>query len=371
MLIGINATFMNESPTGLGVFTIHVLKHLAMLHNDIVIYTPARMDAVPAGFQRIVSRHVRGSLSFFNNLSRFIYINSVLPLRMYRKGVDVLFCPMIEFPFFSRIPAVVHIHDIHPVRFEKEFKRSARHFKLALKQLSRGRKRVTVSTEYVRDEFLEYTSFPEEDVDVVRLAYNSDIFFPRKDSGREGFLRTYGIERPYLLFVGNLFRYKNVESLINAFHSIKDKIDHVLVIAGKREYLESAEEQDERIIYLDYIPGPDLPFLYSYAEMLVHPSLSEGFGLTLLEAMACGTPVVASNRASIPEVAGEAALLVDPLDTEQIADAIMRVISDEELRQTMVERGLRHVRGFSWQSTAAGILRSCEKVCEKHGYSIR
>jgi len=366
MLIGVNATFMNQRPTGLGVFTIEVLRSIIELHREVIVYSPVTLDSLPQEIIASVSRHVRGSLNFRNNLARFIHINTILPLRLLLKGVDVLFCPMIEYPFFNRLPTVIHIHDIHPVIFQDEFKRAALPFKASLKMLRLGRIRLTASTEHVRNEFLEYTSFPEEDIDIVPLAYNSRIFYPRDETLREQFLERYGIRGPYILYVGNLFRYKNVDTLVKAFLCVKDRLDHSLVIAGNRQLADSnSAVTDNRVIHLDYVSINDLPFLYSYADLLVHPSLSEGFGLTVLEAMACGTPVVATNRAAIPEVAGDAAILIDPLQVDEIADAILRVCSDGALKQDLIRKGLEHVKGFSWQRTARGILDSCRKAYEK------
>ena len=108
--------------------------------------------------------------------------------------------------------------------------------------------------------------------------------------------------------MGNLFPYKNIRALAEAFLKIKDRIDHCLVIVGRKEFAAGQLITDERILYMDYVPDEDLPRFYSYADLLVHPSLSEGFGLTPLEAMACGTPVVSSNAGALPEVVGDAGM---------------------------------------------------------------
>ena len=180
--------------------------------------------------------------------------------------------------------------------------------------------------------------------------------------GRRDFLQRHSIEGPYILFVGNLFPYKNVKILIDAFLSIKDRIDHRLVIVGRREFSELALPVHERILYLGYIGQEDLPKIYCYADLLVHPSLSEGFGFTLLEAMACGTPVLASNRASMPEIVGDAGLLFDPTDCGELSSLLLSVLSRKALREELSEKGLRQAARFSWEEAAAGLLASCERA---------
>ncbi|RMG02728.1 MAG: glycosyltransferase family 1 protein [Nitrospirae bacterium] len=366
MLIGVNATFMNQRPTGLGVFTIEVLGALSSLHREMVVYSPVPIESLSDEVVSSVSSYVRGSLKFRNNLARFLYLNTILPVKLAVNGIDVLFCPMLEYPFYNSVPTVIHIHDIHPVIFQDEFKRAALPFKISLKMLRYGKIRLTVSTNHVKNEFLDYTSFPDENIDVVPLAYNSQNFYPREEGFRTEFLKKYGIRTPYILYVGNLFRYKNVDTLIKAFLKIKDKLQHSLVIAGNRQLAgDFSPVVDDRVVHLDYVPINDLPFLYSYADLLVHPSLSEGFGLTVLEAMACGTPVVASNRAAVPEVAGDAAFLIDPLNIQEITDAILCVSNDNVLREDLIRKGLKRVKDFSWEKTARGILNSCYKAVEQ------
>jgi len=172
--------------------------------------------------------------------------------------------------------------------------------------------------------------------------------------------RRYGLEGPFLLSVGSLEPGKNRERLLQAFARLQARgLKHTLVVAGQRAWRYEGEAPLARrlgladsVRFLGHVPQADLPALYSAADLFVFPSLYEGFGLPALEAMACGTPVVASNVSALPEVVGDAALQVSPLDVEALADAIERLLRDDRLRADLRERGLERARQFSWEKAA-------------------
>lgn len=173
--------------------------------------------------------------------------------------------------------------------------------------------------------------------------------------------RQYGISRDFVLAVGNLQPRKNLERIILAFRQLlsSGQTDVQLVLAGKDEGLASHLQREaadliesQQLVLTGYVPDEDLPALYNNARLLVYPSLYEGFGLPVLEAMACGTPVVTSDTSSLPEAAGDAALLVDPLQGDEIAQAMLRILTDARLALALSERGLRQASRFSWQRTA-------------------
>jgi glycosyltransferase involved in cell wall biosynthesis len=179
----------------------------------------------------------------------------------------------------------------------------------------------------------------------------------------------YGLPS-YLLYVGNLLPHKNLHRLLQAFAPISRKSPHTLVIAGRKDprYYPPLEAEaralgvQERVRFLDYVPAADLPALYAAADVFVLPSLYEGFGLPILEAMACGTPVIAAHTSSMPEVASDAAVLVDPHDVPAISMAIESALGNAGMREAMRRRGLARVTQFSWARTALMILKILEKV---------
>ncbi|MDA8434250.1 MAG: glycosyltransferase family 1 protein [Nitrospiraceae bacterium] len=362
MKIGINATSLHEKPTGLGVFTAEVSRCMSAQEKDLLVFSPIPVTGLPERFRYRIPASVKGSLNFSGNLLRAVYLNGVLPLLCRRNGIEVLFCPMIEYPFVPLVPLVVHVHDLHPLKFAPQFKRAAVHFRFSLRRIKSTARRVTVSSEAVKKELLGATDLPEDRIDVVPLAYNRELFYPRKTGGRAEFMSRYSLTRPYLLTVGNLFPYKNLDMLIESFLGIKDAIPHMLVIVGRKEFAPAGMKGGERVFFTDYVPDEDLPGFYSHAEMVVHPSLSEGFGLTPLEAMACGTPVLSSSACALPEVVGNAGILFDPRDPGALGALIVRVLQDQRLRKELTEKGLERAKMFSWEKTASGIIMSCRKA---------
>jgi glycosyltransferase involved in cell wall biosynthesis len=209
---------------------------------------------------------------------------------------------------------------------------------------------------------------------VVYPGYDQTIFQPVRDEGViEAVKARYGIAGDYALFVGTLQPRKNLIRLIEAFSNFRFPIsDFRLVIAGKKGWLYQeifrwVEELglEKKVVFTGYVPEGDLPVLLSGARLFVFPSLYEGFGLPVLEAMACGTPVVCSNASSLPEVAGDAAVLVDPQDVEGLAAAMERVLGDEELRAELIVRGFEQARKFSWERCARETLDVLESVCHE------
>ena len=362
MKIGVNATFLHEKPTGLGVFTAGVSRCMSEQEEDLLVFSPIPVPDLQEKFRYRIPASVRGSLNFSGNLLRAAYLNRVIPLLCRRKKIEVLFCPMIEYPFLPLVPLVVHVHDLHPLKFAPQFKRAAVHFRFSLRRLERTAQRVTVSSAAVRKELLEATDLPEDRIDVVPLAYNRERFYPRGPEGRAAFMSRHVLTRPYLLTVGNLFSYKNLDMLIEAFSRIKDAVPHMLVIVGRKEFAPRGVKSGERVLFTDYVPDEDLPAFYSHADLVVHPSLSEGFGLTPLEAMACGAPVLSSSACALPEVVGDAGILFDPGDPGALGDLIVRVLRDQGLRKELSGKGLERAKMFSWEKTAAGIIASCRKA---------
>ena len=177
----------------------------------------------------------------------------------------------------------------------------------------------------------------------------------------------YGTGERFILCVGNLQPRKNLHTLIDAYVRLRraDATRHKLVLVGKKAWLYDdifaaarASGYAEEIVFTGYVPDDDLVALYNAADLFVYPSIFEGFGLPPLEAMACGTPVIASNTSSLPEVLGDAALIVDPLDLERLACTMLTVLQDTELCAGLSVRGRKRTDAFSWQATARAIVES-------------
>lgn len=226
-------------------------------------------------------------------------------------------------------------------------------------------------SEHTKKDLIDHLNAPDDKIVVTPLAARRE-FHPRPETEVRAYVsKHWGLDTPYLLSVGTLEPRKNIRCLINAFCSLPEEIsdNYQLAIAGGKGWLSSDIHQsvvemgaESKVRFLGYVPEPDLPWLYCGATCFVYPSLYEGFGLPPLEAMASGIPVITSNTSSLPEVVGDAGLLVDPRSQEGLRSAIIKVLSAADLRREMSENGLKRAARFSWEKTALETLKVYERV---------
>ena len=280
---------------------------------------------------------------------------------------DVFHCPHLAVPEKERtgnVPRVITIYDLIPVT-KPEFvtQPQVTSFKASLARIEVDTDWVTCISEFTKNEFCDYTGMPQDRCVVTPLAASS-VFHRVTDAERIKNIRTeYGIpEGEYFLTLAAPQPRKNLVQLINSFFRLLEErrlSDTYLVLAGSKKQgwmydeifatAESSSKYRSRLIFSGYVEEEDLPTLYSGAVAFVFPSLYEGFGLPALEAMACGTPVITSNTTSLPEVVGDAAVLVDPLDVDELCEAMSKVLDDESLRTELRLKGLMRAAEFSWK----------------------
>jgi glycosyltransferase involved in cell wall biosynthesis len=283
-----------------------------------------------------------------------------LPALVRRERVDLLHVTYAA-PMWPGCRVLTTVHDVsyrsHPEWFSVRDR-------LVLRAgvgltLAAGAGVITIS-EHSRMEISQYYGVPKSRIPVTLLAGDPGLSQPSGE-GTAAELARLGIRSPYILAVGNLQPRKNLSGLIRAVGELKRKTpgSFQLVIAGKAKWRESDLFSEIRqlglesdVCFLGYVSDETLTGLYRQATVFAYPSLYEGFGLPLLEAMACGVPVVTTRSTSIPEVVGEAALMVEATDTAALADAIGRVLADESLRAALREKGLKQAARFSWERTA-------------------
>jgi glycosyltransferase involved in cell wall biosynthesis len=233
---------------------------------------------------------------------------------------------------------------------------------------------VLVDSRATKSDLVREYGVAAANVHIVYLGRDESLLPVRDSEVLERTRARYGLGKRYLLYVGTLQPRKNLSRVVEAFARLVSSglmVDIQLVLAGRRGWLyEDLFSRvkygglEERILFPGYVDEADLAALYSGALGYVFPSLYEGFGIPVLEAQACGVPVMTSNNSSLPEVAGDAALLVDPTDVDAIADAILRLATDDALRAWLVERGLENVKRFSWEKCARETLEVLESVVE-------
>jgi glycosyltransferase involved in cell wall biosynthesis len=282
----------------------------------------------------------------------------VQPWVLHRIGADLMHGPVFVGPLLTHCPFVITIHDLSFIRFPALFRPTKRMYLTAMTRLSarRARRLIAVSA-HAAGESTRLLGVPRDRVDVVYHGVDP-IFHPLPDDDVAAFRRQKGLPERFVLFVGTLEPRKNLVRLVEAFARIRHR-DVALVLVGGKGWLYDelfarveALGLDHDVLFPGYVARDALPLWYNAATAFAYPSLYEGFGLPVLEAQACGTPVLTSNASSLPEAAGDGALMVDPYDVLALTAGLDRLLTDGTLRQELRERGLAHAGRFSWSRTA-------------------
>lgn len=273
-------------------------------------------------------------------------------------------------PFAGR--SVATFHDLSPFTWSHcHAPQLVRYLQKELKATLLRADALITDSEYTRKELADYFSWPIERIHTVPLASSAE-FHPRSAEELNSTLSRHGLKvSGYSLFVGTIEPRKNIETLLDAYSRLPLEVRKrwPLVLTGyhgwRSESIHQRLEDAKRegwAYYLGFVPSEDLPLLFAGARLFTFPSLYEGFGLPVLEAMSSGVPVVCSNSSSLPEVAGEAALMCDAKDTETLTELIQRGLEDEMWRASAVEQGLLHAARFSWERCAMETLEVYQKV---------
>lgn len=383
MRIGVDASTWNNR-RGFGRFTRELLE--AVLANDpgneylfFVDRETAESGEIPDGVETIaVKTEISPMKAASSSGRRSAKDLWAMSREVFRHQIDLFFFPAVYsyFPIFNRTKIIVTLHDViadhHP---ELIFPNSKQKLFWKLKQNTAIRQAALILTvsEYSKREIIEYFNLPEAKVRTISEAARSvfDVI-PPNDASRETLLR-YQIEpdEKFLLYVGGISPHKNLQTLVEAFYKIVSAPDSAkikLILVGDYQddpffsaYPSLKKQIDEldlsdKVIFTGFIEDLELAHLYNAATLLVLPSLEEGFGLPAVEAMACGTPVAASNRGSLPEVLGAAGQFFDPLNNDSIAQVIKEIIGNEALKNEMSRTGLIRAKEFRWKKAAEDML---------------
>jgi len=288
--------------------------------------------------------------------------------------IDLLLSPSHSVPLYCPVPSIPIIYDLAYFKFKKYFTwfdyimLAKLTTNLAVKNSSHL---ITISQSTKKD-IIKYFNVSPDKISVIYPSYNNNIYYPRQSGDVVKVKSKYNIQSDYIIYVGTLQKRKNIVRLIKAFAKLKktDKISGQLVLVGKKGWLyediftivKELKLQKE-VIFTGYVPLEELPALISGAKYYVLPSLYEGFGLPLLEAMACGTPVITSNVSSMPEVCQEAGLLInDPYDVTEIYQQMKTLYYDENLRAELSNQGLERCQAFSWEKCARETIAVIKKT---------
>jgi glycosyltransferase involved in cell wall biosynthesis len=354
--IGIDARKLRDF--GIGTYIRNLVRHLARIdrQTEYVLFCRdedrVALGSVGENFRTVVE--TAGNYSVSEQLR--------VPLALRREGVTLFHAPHYVLPPLVSCRSVVTIHDCIHLMFPQYLPNRFAHVyaRAAITLASRRATRVLTVSESSKRDILRFVDAPPDKIDVIYNAYDERFAVEPNEQDVVRVRERYQLHDEFVLYAGNVKPHKNLERLIQAFDLVRRRgLDHLkLVLIGdeisKYAALRRAvhrHQLHQHVRFLGYLPEATLAVMYRLAGVFVFPSLYEGFGLPPLEAMASGTPVVTSNVSSLPEVAGDAAVLVDPYEPTAIADGIYRVLTDEALRRNLRQRGLDRARQFSWEAS--------------------
>lgn len=376
MHIAINAHLLAHTRSfrraGVSNYVEALLTHLGFAdqHNRYTVYTTRGLDGaalrLPPNFAVRPSR-----LPTINPRVRIPWEQALAPLLLRHIRADVFHGVLNVAPLFCPVPSIITIHDLAFLSFPQTFRRHNRLYLAWATRVSAHRAaRILAVSEATKREIIRLLHIPPERIVVTYDACDAR-FTPPDRAALADFRRRAGLPDRFILFVGTLEPRKNLPTLLDAYARIAAATDAPLIIGGGKGWLYDAiyARLDalglrDRVRFAGYIDADDLPFWYAAATVFAFPSVYEGFGMPPLEAMACGTPVVASDSSSLPEVVGDGGLLVSPADADALAAALLRLLNDDELRAELSARGLRQAARFSWHETAARTLRAYQEVAQ-------
>ncbi len=364
MRIAIDAHPTLKSMTGVGFYTFYLIKALQKQITEeddlLLFFNKTKLGfKLPSYWDGYPYRNVLYPYGAIRRLLKPNLLYNLLVERFLGK-IDIFHATnFIYLPTNGKL--VVTIHDLAFLRFPELADDSIyRHHKKWLLPTVKQADRIIVDSMATKSDVCELLNVKEGKIRVIYLAADDD-FRPLRGQALEKVRERYNLPQRFILYLGTLEPRKNLPSLIKAFAKVKKVIGfpEKLVLAGGKgwkceQIFQTVGELglEEEVIFPGYIYQEDLPALYNLATVFCFPSLYEGFGLPVLEAMQCGVPVVCSSGSSLPEIAGNAALMVDPYSEEDLAEKLGRVLEDEELRVRMSKLGLERVKQFSWDKTA-------------------
>lgn len=374
---------MEENPAGIGTLAAEMARGVirdGRFACEIVAFSRGRTAGQLALLNRYGLEPERIRLCRFFRRGIYLRIWHYLPLpwRWFFGGkADVNLFWNFDVPPGVRGKSVVYVHDMTCMRYPETMDKTVRRLLgQNLRDTCRRADRIVTLTAFSKAEIASLLGVEEEKIRVVPGGVDSRSFRPLadKEAALAPLREKYGIQGPYFLYVGTLEPRKNIERMLRAYAALAERCEDCpqLVLGGRKGWLYDSmlallesEPLRGRVVVTDYLPREEIPVLMGGALAFVFPSLYEGFGLPPLEAMACGTPVIVSDRASLPEVVGEAGLVVPVENEEALCEAMLRLAREPELREELSRRGLERAAQFSWKSAADKLLAVCEELAEE------
>jgi glycosyltransferase involved in cell wall biosynthesis len=361
MRIGIMLRHYEQQEGGVKVYTKRLLPLLfayGTQHQYVLIYQNSKLLGTYAQYPNVeeVAVGIPGTVP---------WDQIAVPWIARKKRLDVIFNPKFTIPFLAKAKTMFVLHGSEWFVIPEHFLRHDRwYFNAFVPLYCRHADAFIAVSNAVKADVVEHTGIDPRKVFPIHNGFDPGLFQPVRDPERLRAVREkYRLPQRFILWCGQIESRKNVARLLRAFALIKDELPHQLVLAGEQRWSTRTELQvmqelrlEDRVLFPGWIDHGDLPAVYSLAELFAFPSLYEGFGIPLIEAMACGCPIVTADTCAPPEVLDGSGCLVDPLDVEAIAAGMKKVLLDPQLRAGMIARGLERSKAFSWERCARQVL---------------
>lgn len=346
MKIGIDTQALKGNLSGLGIYTSQIIAHLKRIDTS--------NQYILVGKNQEIGQKTH---------DRLLWENVRLPKEAGRHKIDLLFTPAFASPVVKgKWRSVAVIHDLIGKIFPQNLSLFSRFYWSQWLPYTNSKCDIIIADSIAtKSDILKFLKVPEKKVRVVYLAAPERFDMPRSKTQVDAALQKFGIKQPYFFFVGNIEPRKNLIRIIKAFIGAhkNGKLDHQLVLAGSRAWnypqidaLLAESSFQDKVKMLNYVDDEELVSLYNGAVLFVFPSLYEGFGIPLLQAMKCGVPVLTSHLSAIPELVGDAGLYVDPYREEDITAGMIEAATNIKLRRDLIEKGRRQANRFNWELTA-------------------
>ena len=352
----INLSVLISQPTGISVYANNILPQLQKLNPTLLV-----PNKIPNFNCHLIPNNMTPAQGTKGHLRRLFWTQFKIS-NIYKKlQANLLFSPLPEAPLFSQCRYIIMAHDLIPLRFPRTGSRLTAYFKYYIPQVLSQAEHIICNSEATAKDVTDFFKIPSKKITPIPLGYDSQRFqfldLPTKN---------------YFLYLGRHDHYKNLYRLIEAFANLPNSYEYELWFAGPTDntYTPTLKTKIRElgltnlVKFLDYVPTGELPKIISQAIALVFPSLWEGFGFPVLEAMGCGTPVITSNISSLPEVAGDAAILVNPKNVGEITDAMNIIAQDRGERSRLRTLSLARVKEFSWEKTGLATRQIIQQFCD-------
>jgi glycosyltransferase involved in cell wall biosynthesis len=352
----VNLSVVFSKPTGISNYAFNLFPFLKTLNPTLLTaqkYPNFQCYQIPDNLTP-----AQGSKG---HLSRLIWTQFKLPKTYKELSAKLIFSPLPEAPLYTNCRYIVQVHDLIPLRFPNQKSPLTNYFRYVVPQVLTQAQHIICNSESTAADINHFYGIPTSKITPILLAYDANHFKPNSSNSNSKSICHVQKHKnkPYFLYLGRQDKYKNLHGFIQAFADLANNQDYELWFVGSKDKRFTPTLQIQiselgitnQVKFLDYVSYTELPKIINNAIALVFPSFWEGFGFPVLESMACGTPVITSNLSSLPEVTGDAAILINPYKTPEITAAMQQIAEDEKMRSQLSCLGLKRAKQFSWEKT--------------------